>query len=61
MQLDMFHSSSNDFLYGEIQKIRNSMDRRSRAMFAIISEMQDQLIKMQEKETKEELEHENAV
>lgn len=61
MQLDMFHSSSNDFLYGEIQKIRNSMDRRSRAMFAIISEMQDQLIKMQEKENKEDSTHENAV
>ena len=48
-QLDLFYKNSDDFLYREIQKVRNSMDRRSRAMFAIISEIQDQLLKMQEK------------
>jgi len=40
-QLDLFYKNSDDFLYREIQKVRNSMDRRSRAMFAIISEIQD--------------------
>lgn len=61
MQLDMFHTSTENFLYGEIEKVRESLDRRSRAMFAILTEMQDQLIKMQEKENKEESGHANAV
>lgn len=61
MQLDMFRNSTDDFLYGEIQKIRNSMDRRSRAMFAIITEMQDALLKIQEKEKKEGAPNENAL
>lgn len=50
-QLDMFKENSSDYLYGEIQKMRNSMDRRCRAIFALISEMQDQLLKMQEKDS----------
>ena len=51
-QLDMFKENSSDYLYGEVEKIRNSMDRRCRAIFALISEMQDQLLKMQENEGK---------
>lgn len=53
-QLDLFRDSSSDYLYGEIEKIRSSLDRRSRAMFAIISELQDQLMALKQKESKDD-------
>ena len=57
-QMDMFHTSREDFLYNEIDKVRSSMDRRTRAMFSLITELEDRLYKMQEKEQKRD---ENAV
>ena len=50
-QLGLFPQNSDDFLYNEIEKIRSSMDRRSRAMFALITEIQDQVIQIKEKGT----------
>lgn len=51
-QTDLFRSNTEDFLYGEIQKVRHSMDKRSRAMFSLITELQDQLLQLKEKERK---------
>lgn len=51
-QLDLFKSTSDDFLYSEIQKVRTSMDKRSRAIFALLNELQDQVLKIQEKKDK---------
>lgn len=47
-QADMFRSNNEDFLYGEIEKIRHSVDKRSRALFALITEIQDQLMNLRE-------------
>lgn len=43
-QLDLFNNSREDFLYGEVEKIRTSMDKRTRSIFALITELQDQII-----------------
>ena len=43
-QLDFFNNSKEDFLYGEVEKIRTSMDKRTRSIFALIGELQDQII-----------------
>lgn len=48
-QMDLFRSSAEDYLYGEVAKIRDSMDRRSRAIFSLISEIQDQIVHLKEK------------
>ena len=48
-QLELFERNSEEYLYGEIQKIRTSVDKRSRAMFALITEIQEQLMNLQEK------------
>ena len=45
-QLDFFTNTKEDFLYMEIEKIRNSMDKRTRSIFALISELQDQVISL---------------
>ncbi len=47
-QLDLFPVSKEDFLYQEMGKLRDSLDRRSRAIFSLISEIQDQLISLRE-------------
>lgn len=52
MQLDMFYDSREDYLYSEMKKIENSYDRRFRAIFSLLKEVQDQLIKIKEKEEK---------
>lgn len=49
-QLDMFTENSAGYLYGEIQKNKHSTDRMGRALLVLITEMQDQLLKMQEKD-----------
>lgn len=48
-ELNILKENSSDYLYGEIEKIRNSMDRRSCIIFALINEIQDELMKMKEK------------
>ena len=45
-QLDFFTNTKEDFLYMEVEKIRNSMDKRTRSIFALISELQDQVISL---------------
>jgi len=52
-QLDFLNSSTESYLYSEIEKVRHSMDRRSRAMFALLSELQDQVISLQNDKDKE--------
>ncbi|MFP3859241.1 MAG: hypothetical protein ACLFUW_00315 [Bacteroidales bacterium] len=47
-QLDLFQTNSESYLFNEVEKIRKSLDKRSRAMFALIGEMQEQLILLQD-------------
>jgi hypothetical protein len=51
-QMDMFYNRSEDYLYSELQKVKGSMDKRSRAIFALIAELQDQVIKMKEEKNR---------
>ena len=46
IQLDMFNNSKEDYLFGQMQKLENSMDRRTRSLFALISEIQDQVLEL---------------
>lgn len=52
-QLDFFHKNSEDFLYSEIQKVRHSMDKRSRALFSLVSELQSEILTLREQQQKE--------
>lgn len=46
-QMDMFRSSGEDYLYGELQKTQHTMSRSFRALFALVTEMQTQIMQMQ--------------
>lgn len=46
MQLDLFRDTKEDFLYSQIQKVENAMDRRTRSIFAMITEMQTEIIEL---------------
>jgi hypothetical protein len=46
IQLDLFNNSKEDYLFGQMQKLESSMDRRTRSLFALISEIQDQLLEL---------------
>ncbi len=49
-QLNLFEKNNGEYyLYAELEKLRNSTDRRCRAIFSLLTELQDQVIKMQEK------------
>lgn len=58
-QMDLFHTSGEDYLYEEITKIRSSMDRRSRAIFSLIAEIQDQIVGLKEKKEKISVDNSN--
>lgn len=49
-QLDMFYTDKENYLYCELQKIQSSLDRRTRSMFAMITELQDEIIRLKHKE-----------
>jgi len=39
-QQDLFNKSSEDYLYSELNKTQNSMERQFRAVFALLTELQ---------------------
>ena len=47
-QMDMFNTSGNDFLFSEINKTQNSMNRQFRALFAIVTELQKKYNELKE-------------
>lgn len=49
-QLDIFNKShETTYLYSEIEKLKNSTDRRCRAIFALLTEIQTQILDMKGK------------
>jgi len=48
-QMDLFDKTKEFFLYGEIEKVKTSMDKQRRAVFALLAEMQNEIIKLKEK------------
>lgn len=46
IQMDMFSNSKEDYLFNKIQQVEGSMDRRTKSLFALISEIQDQLMEL---------------
>lgn len=49
-QLDIFNKShETTYLYSEIEKLKNSTDRRCRAIFALLTELQNQILDMKMK------------
>lgn len=48
-QLDLFDEDKIFYLYSEINNIKNSTDRQRRAIFSILTEMQDELIDLRKK------------
>lgn len=51
-QLDFFDKDSNLFFFGELEKMRTSIDRQRKAMFAILTELQDEVLKLKEEKQK---------
>ncbi len=50
-QLDIFSESHEiTYLYSEIEKLKNSTDRRCRAIFALLTELQTEILHMKEKD-----------
>lgn len=50
-QMDFLKEQNpENYLYGEIEKLKNSTDRRCRAIFALLNEMQDQILSMKKKD-----------
>lgn len=45
-QLDMFNSSSNDYLYNQVETLKLSMDKRFRALFALMTEEQKEIMNL---------------
>lgn len=44
VQLDMFASSSEDYLYSQLESLKYSMDKRFRALFALMTEEQKEVM-----------------
>lgn len=47
-QIDMFNTDQISYLYTEINTIRNSTDRQRRAIFSMLTEIQDQVLDLRE-------------
>lgn len=54
LQLDLFHNTETDYLYSEIEKVKHSTDKRCRAIFSLLSELQDQVIFLKNELSKKE-------
>lgn len=54
IQLDMFYTDKEDFLYQEQQRLENSFRKQLKCCFAMIVEIQDQLMTINQKLSKEE-------
>lgn len=52
IQMDMFNSSKEDYLYNQLQKLENSMDRRTKSIFAMLTELQTEVMNLKEKKEK---------
>ena len=48
-QLEMFEKNSEDFLFSELNKTQNSMNRQFRALFALVTEVKRDYISLCEK------------
>jgi len=48
-QLDLFDRNNEFFFLTELEKVKNSVERQRKAMFAILTEMQDEILRMKEK------------
>lgn len=59
-QMDMFSNSSEDYLYGELQKTKHTMSKSFRALFALVTEMQTQIMQMQQVPKEEKKERKNG-
>lgn len=44
----MFSNSKEDYLFNKIQQVEGSLDRRTKSIFALISELQDQVIELKQ-------------
>jgi hypothetical protein len=53
-QLDIFDKNHESYLYSEIEKLKNSTDRRCRAIFSLLTEIQNELIFLKEKNRQDE-------
>jgi len=49
-QMDLFYKNEELYLYGEIEKLKNSTDRRCRAIFSLLTELQDQVLSLKNNE-----------
>jgi len=45
-QMNLFNDS---YLFEELQKVRTSMDKRTRAIFSLLAELQTEILNMKEK------------
>jgi len=48
-QLDLFDENNQYFFLTELEKVRNSVERQRKAMFAILTELQDEILRLKEK------------
>jgi 16S rRNA G966 N2-methylase RsmD len=47
-QQDLFDNDKISYLYTEINSIRNSSDRQRKAIFSILTEIQDEILNLKE-------------
>jgi hypothetical protein len=52
-QPDLFTTEPTEFLYGEIQKLNRSLERRSRAIFALLHELQNEFLNLKQSQDSE--------
>ena len=48
LQYDLFHKDENSLLLAEIQQVKKSKDKLRRSTFAVMGELQKQIVALQE-------------
>jgi len=48
-QMDLFDKSHDFYIFSEIQKMKTSLDKRTRALFSLMAELQNEILNMKEK------------
>lgn len=47
-QMDFLDQNNEIFLYNKLERVEHSMDKRCRAIFSLINELQDQILQIKQ-------------
>lgn len=48
-QMDLFDKTHDFYFFDQLQKVKTSMDKRTRALFSLMSELQNEILNLKEK------------